>query len=265
MITRENFEKYCKENNLRYEINCSIFENYLDEDWNHHIFIVICGYGFLETAQWLYNSENIDIHYENELAFRYSCLDRHLDLAKWLIEISKENGKIINIHVNNEEVFRKSCNNGDLEVAKWLFEISKENNDMINIHANDEEAFIWCCLDEDIEMAKWLVEISKENDEIINIHTKNEMIFRLSCFSGFIEIVKWLMDNKTIYFVNCFVSKIIWRKAPNDFDISKENGEIINIHTNNEEAFRNSCFCGQQSNLLCKLLCFQNHLAQSAK
>jgi hypothetical protein len=34
--------------------------------------------------QWLYSLGNVDIHAENEYAFRYGCLDGHLLLPQWL-------------------------------------------------------------------------------------------------------------------------------------------------------------------------------------
>jgi hypothetical protein len=68
----------------------------------------------------------INIHANNEEAFRKSCKYERLEIAKWLYKISKENGEIINIHANNEEAFRKSCKYGRLEIAKWLCSLCDE-------------------------------------------------------------------------------------------------------------------------------------------
>jgi len=63
---------------------------------------------------------------------------------------------MINIHENDEQVFRESCSGGFVEVAKWLMNISKENDELINIHAQDEKAFIDSYYYERIEVVKWL-------------------------------------------------------------------------------------------------------------
>jgi hypothetical protein len=75
-------------------------------------------------------------------------------VAKWLWEISKVS---IDIHADNEYAFRLSCGYGNIEVAKWLWEIS---NKSIDIHAENEYAFIWSCVNGHLDVAKWLWEIS---------------------------------------------------------------------------------------------------------
>jgi hypothetical protein len=58
-------------------------------------------------------------------------------VAKWLIEISKENGEIINIHAENDFAFRRSCESNNMEIAKWLcnlcdeYYIKIENNKIV--------------------------------------------------------------------------------------------------------------------------------------
>ena len=57
----------------------------------------------------------------------------HLEVAKFLISLENGHGKI-NIHAENEYAFRWACQNGHLEVAKFL--LSLENgHGKINIHA----------------------------------------------------------------------------------------------------------------------------------
>jgi len=146
MITKIDFEEYCKKNNLRYKFEDKHYEEIILTHWNNNnLFIVLCCYGYIETAKWLLTLGEINIHLNNEDAFRTSCYYGHLEVIKWLNEISEKNKEMINIHANNEEAFRNSCF-GHLEVAKWLIKISKENGEMINIHASDEKAFIISCV-----------------------------------------------------------------------------------------------------------------------
>ena len=54
------------------------------------IFIQSCRSGRLEIAKWLYcisqtdGNDKIDIHADNEFAFRLACYGGHLETAKWL-------------------------------------------------------------------------------------------------------------------------------------------------------------------------------------
>ena len=83
-------------------------------------FHLTCMNGHLEIAKWLINTfPNIDIHAEDEYAFRYSCYNGNLLIAKWLIEIFPN----IDIHAYNEFAFRYSCIYNHLEVAKWLINL----------------------------------------------------------------------------------------------------------------------------------------------
>jgi hypothetical protein len=95
------------------------------------------------------------------------------------MKISKENREIINIHAENEYAFRMSCFKGKIEIAKWLMKISKENGEVINIHAENKHAFILSCRYGYIEVAKWLCSlcdeyyIEIENNKIVKYGIKN--------------------------------------------------------------------------------------------
>ena len=114
--------------------------------------------------------------------FYDACRDGNLEEIKKIFE-----NKIIDIHADNEWAFRLFCRKGNFECAKWLYEISVKE---LNIHANNEDAFCFACYFGHFELAKWLLEISLENKDIINIHYDNEFVFRWSCLKGFIDIAK---------------------------------------------------------------------------
>lgn len=158
--------------------------------------------------------------------FKYSCIRGHLDVAKWLYELAKNNGNTININAEGEYVFKFSCCYGFLDVAKWLYELSKADSNtvdqlsktIIDIHIDNEYAFIWSCSNGHLDVAKWLYEISKIDNKKINIHTDHELAFRFACRNGHIYVAKWL------------------------YELSKIDDNIeINIHTYDDYAFRESC------------------------
>jgi hypothetical protein len=80
-----------------------------------------CIDGHLRIAKWLYSLGGadgvgkVDIHAENDYAFRYSCVDGHLKVAKWLYSLGG-----VNMHVNNFCVVYETRENGHEEVAEWI-------------------------------------------------------------------------------------------------------------------------------------------------
>ena len=94
-------------------------------------FIYNCLDGHLTVAKWLYSIDEVNIHYNNEQAFRWSCGYGHLAVAQWLYSLGE-----VNIHADNECAFRWSCDAGHLTVAQWLYSLGN-----VNIHADNEYVF----------------------------------------------------------------------------------------------------------------------------
>ena len=114
MITKEEFERYCDEHELRRTFDKRYWIEYLlDENWNEWIFFTICSYGYVETAKWLYSLGNIDIHTENEFAFRWSCMYDKKEIVKWFIfELGYINDPIIDEYkicqeIINDKVYKR--------------------------------------------------------------------------------------------------------------------------------------------------------------
>ena len=122
------------------------------------------------------NSFQNDIH----KLFLKACEKGHLRVVKWLIQLGIEQQNPINIHVNDEFAFKYSCYRGRLEVAKWLVQLGVEQQNPFNIHVNNEEAFGLSCCNGHLEVAKWLVSLSNKyfleilNDKIIKWHIINQ-------------------------------------------------------------------------------------------
>ncbi len=70
-----------------------------------------------KAKQFLQENPNYNIHVENDHAFHLSCAKGHLEVAKWLWNISNHK---INIHDYYELAFRWSCQKGHfVRVVQW--------------------------------------------------------------------------------------------------------------------------------------------------
>ena len=207
----ERFLKACFSGDLeiaKSSFRCRYLTNNPDE-----AFISACRYGgCLELAKWiLENSPSPEdlLHAKNEEPFRWACAEGHLEVAKWIVDISRNTNHPCNIHHNNDITFSLACRCGHLEVAKWIFDISPRNTLLFNSTAE----FKWICYNDHFDLAKWIFEISKNTDDPCNIHIDDDMPFREACKHGNLEFAKWIIQ--------------IDRKC--------------NIRAKNDEAFRFAC------------------------
>jgi hypothetical protein len=121
------------------------------EDW---AFVFACNFGHIEVAKWLYSLGGISISSINR-AFCYSCEDGKLEVAKWLFDLDKQ----INIHADNDYAFKMACMNGHINVSKWLYSL----NNKIDIHIDNDFAIKMSYKEGHIEMVQWLDSLDKGN------------------------------------------------------------------------------------------------------
>jgi hypothetical protein len=71
----------------------------------------------LDVAKWLLTLDGkIDIHAENDFAFRQSVCSNNLIVSEWLLKLD---GKI-NIHAENDDVFKFAVRKGNIKVFDLL-------------------------------------------------------------------------------------------------------------------------------------------------
>lgn len=232
---------YCSTNGYLEEMKI-MYKKELIFDY-YEAFYNSCINNHIETAKWLYslNIENgLDIHKNSERVFRFSCFAGHIQIAKWLYSL-KDN---INIHIGDECAFRYSCYSGNLELAKWLLLLDKHNNISNNIIILND-AFSGSCKYGKIETAKWLYNLYP----IIDIHMNNDEIFINSCLAGHIELSKWLysLDNINIHIDDNRIFKsccIDGKMEIVKWLFTLDTIESFNIYQNNNWIFRFSCANG---------------------
>lgn len=131
----------------------------------------------LEDAMRIYSRSEIDIHAENELAFRYACNNGHLDIIKWIYSLSE-----IDIHADNDHAFECACGNGYLGIAQWLYSLGN-----VDIHTHDEVSFKRACMDGHLDVAQWLYSLDH-----VDISAGGECAFRYACINGHLSTAQWI-------------------------------------------------------------------------
>ena len=96
-----------------------------------------CMEGDINKLKLLLNENpNINIHESNDWPFMICCVYEHIDIIKFIINISeKYSGRKIYIHGHDDYAFRYSCTRGNIDIAHLLIKISiKYSYKLININ-----------------------------------------------------------------------------------------------------------------------------------
>lgn len=140
-----------------------------------------CMNGSFNEAKIIYSTNNIDIHYNNDEIFMWSCCSGILEIAKWIYSLDSPNNFIINR--NNNYAFTHCCDNNFIDVVKWLYSLYVNNNIKIDVLNN----FCGCCFTGKLELAQWLYYTSN-----LDLYKYYDDIFVYSCNKGFLDVAKWL-------------------------------------------------------------------------
>jgi len=98
----------------------------------------------LNVVKFLYYAYKIDIHYDNDFAFRCAVMNKNLDVARWLFSIGG-----VDVHCENDQVFKLACSMNDLEMAKWLVIVCDDyyieiENDKIKLYRIADKIVSYC-------------------------------------------------------------------------------------------------------------------------
>lgn len=102
----------------------------------------------IEIIKWLSLLPDVDIHHNHEKGFRMLCCYGKLELAQWLFSHFPN----INIHACEDEAFRQACEGGHFDTVIWLYSIGE-----IDIHACKNYAFTMSCKYGYFKIVDWLL------------------------------------------------------------------------------------------------------------
>lgn len=131
--TQNYFYEVCRRGHLEYAK--SLYRRY-NNAWHgsfNVMFVNHCSYGRKEIIMWLLyitsinNRINIDIHCLNDYSFQTSCINGHIEAAKYLIYVGESKYGRIDIHINSDNVFIKVCERGFLQMAQWLYDLGENH------------------------------------------------------------------------------------------------------------------------------------------
>lgn len=133
-----------------------------------------CKKGTFEIIKWIYSLNVFDLGWTNEYLFQICCEHGHLQMAKWFLSIDNT----IDIHANDNKAFRDACKNCHLEVAQFLFQL--DTKDKFDIHYENDEVIRSFDLMNKLDTLRWYFSLfeadyqfSWNRTKIVNSNQKN--------------------------------------------------------------------------------------------
>ena len=81
-------------------------------------FVNVCEMGDIDTVLDMLENPDLDIHYENELAFRGACRNGRTEIVKLLLSLRGD--RKVNIHTKNGNAFMTVCHMGYTDIVGLL-------------------------------------------------------------------------------------------------------------------------------------------------
>ena len=95
---------------------------------NQSRFLDVVKRGDLSAVKSLICLGDVDVHFDDDRAFRLTCSGGHTETARFLLEwcesrrASATKERQVDAHFDDDDAFRLACRNGHTETARFLLE-----------------------------------------------------------------------------------------------------------------------------------------------
>jgi phosphoketolase len=96
----------------------------------------------------------VNIHHQDEQAFRIVCSIGNLSFAQWIVSLGE-----IQLNSKNYEAFIHACIGGHLQVAKWLYQQLERKNHLPLSSTTLQTAFYGAAFNNYVEVIDWLYQL----------------------------------------------------------------------------------------------------------
>lgn len=132
------------------------------------LFIIVCDQGFITYAKSLIDRYKINIHFNEEAAFIWSCQKGHLEIAQWLVDLGEKCGYgHIDICTCNYLAFNLSFYCYQPIICKWLIDLGEKHGySKIDIHAafnNHHTILNFDYKNGHNDLLKWLIDLGENH------------------------------------------------------------------------------------------------------
>lgn len=148
------FDLYCTKGNVE---KVKQYQNCLNKNDLNELFFLSCANNYFEIAKLLYDTNEIDLNYRNQAAFRWCCYKGYIHIVKWLCSLGKG---VLEIDV---DTFSHTCAYNKLETIQLLFA-----NFNINLSEKNHQALKWSIHNKNINMCAYL--FTQYEDKSIFVH-----------------------------------------------------------------------------------------------
>jgi len=135
------------------------------------------------------NNEKINIHATNDRLFKIACLEKNIELLKFLMKYSSKIKSKYKMGIY-KKCFDKACESKDLNTIKVIKYLLDNRQNMYNL----ESSFINLCIAGDLVSMKYLIEYVNKRKIRFDISKYKEEIFISLCSLSDIENIKYIIE-----------------------------------------------------------------------
>lgn len=156
----------------------------------HKKFLKCCKSGQIDKlGTILEENPEINIHIQSEKAFRLSCENVHLNIAKYLWNHALKRNRKINVQCRNNICIRNLAKNGTVDFLNFIY--SCDSNLRYNVNA--AEPFRTACSFGRLDLAETIYEWHQCGDSTLSNEMMSDAIFK-SSGRGFEDVVRKILE-----------------------------------------------------------------------